>query len=94
MRGHKCRFWDTAGDKRVRVRVRIKVRPREREIDGVSLQSLYPGAVRDVSPLLGSWLIAEEYAEPEMRTSNSDDTDEFTADRLQVHHPRERRRRS
>lgn len=49
------------------------MRPKEREIDGVCLQSLYPGAVRDVSYLLGSWLIAEEYAEPEMRASGQTD---------------------
>lgn len=59
------------------MRVRITARPKEREIDGVSLQSLYPGAVRDVSPLLGSWLIAEEYAEPEMRSSSEDDASDY-----------------
>jgi hypothetical protein len=59
------------------VRVRIKARPKEREIDGVSLQSLYPGAVRDVSPLLGSWLIAEEYAVPEMRSSSEDEASDY-----------------
>jgi hypothetical protein len=68
------------------VRVRITARPKEREIDGVSLQSLYPGAIRDVSPLLGSWLIAEEYAEPEMRASSNDEgSDYFSAPRPYPH---------
>jgi hypothetical protein len=58
------------------VKVRIKKKPVEREIDGVSLESLLPGAVRDLSPTLGSWLIAEEYADSEMRQSTSTD-DEF-----------------
>jgi len=49
------------------MRVRIKATPKEREIDGLSLRGLHPGEVREVSPLVGSWLIAEEYAEPEMR---------------------------
>ena len=56
------------------MKVRIKATPKERDIDGVSLASLRPGDVREVSPLVGSWLIAEEYAEPEMRRSaHSDD---------------------
>ena len=55
------------------MKVRIKRTPRERDIDGVSLEGLFPGAVRDVSPLLGSWLIAEEYADAEMRRSSSAD---------------------
>jgi hypothetical protein len=69
------------------------MRPREREIDGVSLQSLYPGAVREVSPLLGSWLIAEEYAECEMRLSEDQSDDYFKAPTAPWV-PRERRRRS
>jgi hypothetical protein len=53
------------------MRVRIKATPKEREIDGISLKGLHPGEVREVSPLVGSWLIAEEYAESEMRMSSS-----------------------
>jgi hypothetical protein len=53
------------------VKVRIKKTPTEREIDGVSLEGLLPGAVRDVPPALGSWLIAEEYADSEMRQSST-----------------------
>lgn len=55
------------------VRVRIKKRPTEREIDGVSLKDMLPGAVRDVSAELGTWLIVEEYADSEMRQSGSSD---------------------
>ena len=51
------------------MKVRIKKTPTEREIDGVSLEGMFPGAIRDVSPVLGSWLIAEEYADSEMRQS-------------------------
>jgi hypothetical protein len=77
------------------VKVRIKKTPKERDIDGVSLEGLFPGAVRDVSALLGAWLIAEEYADAEMRRSSSSD-DEFEGilrvDRPSLA-PRERRAR-
>jgi hypothetical protein len=33
----------------------------------VSLDSLRPGSVCDVSAALGSWLIVQGYADPEMR---------------------------
>jgi len=49
------------------VKVRITRKPVEREVDGVNLDRLAPGAVRDVSTSLASWLIAEGYAQPEMR---------------------------
>ena len=49
------------------MKVRITRKPVEREVDGVNLDRLAPGAVRDVSTSLASWLIAEGYAEPEMR---------------------------
>jgi len=58
---------------KVAMRVRIKSTPKETEIDGVSLKGLYPGQVREVSSLVGSWLIAEEYAESEMRLPTSSD---------------------
>jgi hypothetical protein len=60
------------------VKVRIRRTPREQEIDGVRLDRFRPGTVRDVSPVLGAWLIAERYAEPEMRTSVSDDLEDFS----------------
>lgn len=34
--------------------------------------------MREVSPILGAWLIAERYAEPEMRQSVSDDLEDFS----------------
>jgi hypothetical protein len=53
------------------VKVRIRETPNEREIDGISLSGLLPGTVRDVSSSLASWLIAQEYAVLEMRSSKS-----------------------
>lgn len=41
--------------------------PRESELDGVRLDNFARGDVREVSPSIGSWLIAEGYAVPEMR---------------------------
>ena len=55
------------------MKVRIKKKPDEREMDGVNLDCLAPGIVRDVSPSIGSWLVAEGYAEPEMRRTERDD---------------------
>jgi hypothetical protein len=49
------------------LRVRIKTHPYEREMDGLRLDGFEPGAVRDVSPSLGTWLVVKGYAEPEMR---------------------------
>ena len=51
----------------VKVKVRIKKTPEEEELDGIRLDSMRPGAVREVSPSFGAWLIAERYAVPEMR---------------------------
>jgi len=53
------------------VRVRITETPRQPEIDGVRLDGLRPGMVRDVSSSIGAWLIAEEYAQPEMRRDSA-----------------------
>ena len=44
------------------MKVRIKKTPREDEVDGVRLDRLEPGTVREVSASVGSWLIAERYA--------------------------------
>jgi hypothetical protein len=60
------------------VKVRIRRTPLEREVDGVRLDRFRPGTVRDVSPILGAWLVAERYAEPEMRRSVSDDLEDFS----------------
>ena len=55
------------------VRVRIKERPREHDIEGVSLDTLRPGSVCDVSATIGSWLIVQGYAYPEMRRTPEDE---------------------
>jgi len=60
------------------VKVLIKETPREAELDGVELDKFKPGMVRDVSPSLGSWLIAERYAVPEMRRSVRDHQEDFS----------------
>jgi hypothetical protein len=49
------------------VKVRIRKTPEEEELDGVRLDSMRPGVVREVSASIGAWLIAERYAVPEMR---------------------------
>ena len=49
------------------VKVRIRKTPVELEVDGVKLDRLTPGAIRDMSASVASWLIVEGYAEPEMR---------------------------
>jgi hypothetical protein len=54
------------------VKVRIKRKPREDELDGVRLDVLEPGMVKEVSASVGSWLIAERYALPEMRRGDDD----------------------
>ncbi|PWT83561.1 MAG: hypothetical protein C5B57_06640 [Blastocatellia bacterium] len=61
------------------VKVRIRETPHEREVDGVSLSGFLPGTVRDVSPSIGSWLIAQEYAAPEMRSTRSQAEEFFSA---------------
>jgi hypothetical protein len=58
------------------VKVRIKATPRQLEVDGVRLDRLQPGTVRQVSSSIGSWLIAENYAEPEMRCDNGNRSEE------------------
>jgi hypothetical protein len=76
------------------VKVRIKKTPEEREIDGIPLKGMLPGAVRDVSAVLGSWLITEGYADTEMRQAPP--TNEFDASFSFERHlsgPRERRSR-
>jgi hypothetical protein len=55
------------------VRVRITEAPQEAEIDGVKLDRMQPGTVRDVSPTVGSWLIVNGYAYPEMRRATGED---------------------
>jgi hypothetical protein len=52
---------------RVIVKVRIKKTPDVDELDGVRLDDMMPGGVREVSSIIGSWLITEGYADAEMR---------------------------
>ena len=70
------------------VRVRISKTPVQREMDGVKLDRLAPGSVRDVSPSIAAWLIAEGYATPEMRMTHDE---LFTSD---PRRPSQNRRRS
>ena len=51
-----------------KVKVRIQQTPGEKEIDGVRLDNFEAGTVRVVSPSVGAWLIAQGYAELEMRS--------------------------
>ncbi len=49
------------------MKVRIKTTPQPREIDGIKLDDMEPGTTREVSSIVAAWLVAEGYAEPEMR---------------------------
>ena len=55
------------------MRVRIIESPREKDLEGVELDKLRPGTVRDVSSAIGTWLIVQGYAYPEMRSSAGDE---------------------
>ena len=57
------------------MRVRITTRPRELNIEGVDLDTLRPGTVCDVSASVGTWLVVQGYAYPEMRRSEDDVND-------------------
>jgi hypothetical protein len=77
------------------VKIRIRTTPREREIDGIKLDRFRPGTVCNVPTSLGSWLIVEGYAMPEMRSSQRGrDRFEphFSVNRV-VDHAAERRRK-
>ena len=49
------------------MKVRIRKTPDVTEVDGVYVGDMKPGSVREVSSSIGSWLIAEGFADPEMR---------------------------
>ena len=49
------------------VKVRIKQAPAETELDGIKLERFTKGSIREAAPTTAAWLIAEGYAEPEMR---------------------------
>jgi hypothetical protein len=55
--------------------------PIEHEMDGVELDRLTPGRVCDVSSSLGSWLLAEGYAELEMRSPAAEERDFMTSEK-------------
>ena len=57
------------------VKVRISKTPAEEELDGVRLDNMRPGTVREVSASIGTWLIAQRYAEPEMRNACTHEED-------------------
>ncbi len=62
----------------ISVKVRIRCTPREHELDGVRLDTLQPGAVREMPPGLGSWLVTERYADVEMRHDARAHEDDFS----------------
>jgi len=74
------------------VKVRITEKPRESELDGVKLDGYISGMVRDVSSLIGAWLITKGYAVAEMRETREEDQifSRFTAIR-RARPPRYRR---
>jgi hypothetical protein len=79
------------------LKVRITETPRESEVDGVRLDTLTRGSVREVSSSIGAWLIAEGYAAPEMRRDAQKDELEFSGGVKNVQHvahDRRHRRRS
>jgi hypothetical protein len=59
------------------VKVRIRKTPDVDEVDGVRVDDMTPGTVRDVSSSIGAWLIAEGFAEPEMRREFRMHQDDF-----------------
>jgi hypothetical protein len=74
------------------MKVRISRTPSEREIDGVRLDRLRPGTVREVASSLAAWLIVEGYAEPEMRRTPRDGSDLFGGlNEIAVAHDRRRK---
>jgi hypothetical protein len=79
----------------VKVKVRIRKTPEEEELDGVRLDSMRPGAVREVSASIGAWLITERYAVPEMRHDARPYEEDFLSEPQSVSvSDRPRRRRS
>jgi hypothetical protein len=78
----------------VKVKVRISKTPAEVELDGVRLDSMRPGVVREVSPSIGAWLVAERYAMPEMRRDAKAYEEDFLREPDSTVSDRPRRRRS
>jgi hypothetical protein len=63
---------------RDKVKVRITETPREPELDGIRLDKFVSGEVRDVSASIGAWLVAQGYAEPEMRHGGQTENQGFS----------------
>ncbi len=55
------------------MRIRITRVPEEPQLDGVPLDRFVPGTVREVAAPLAAWLIAQGYAECEMRRDITDE---------------------
>jgi len=73
------------------VKVRIKARPPQLEIDGIRLDHLDPGTVREVSPIIGSWLMAEGHAVLEMRNPEHRNQRKRSPTKKQLHGFKDRR---
>jgi hypothetical protein len=61
------------------VKVRIKKTPLEPELDGIRLDGYRPGHVYEVSATMAAWLMAEGYADPEMRKQTLDSEEQTFA---------------
>jgi hypothetical protein len=73
------------------VKVRIKATLPEREIEGIKLDHLDPGMVREVSSAIGAWLMAEGYAVLEMRNSAQQDQRKQSHTKKQLYGFKDRR---
>ena len=62
------------------MKVRIRKTPPLDELDGVRLDDMEPGTVREVSPSIGAWLVVERCAEPEMRQNVRTHEEDFLRD--------------
>jgi hypothetical protein len=76
------------------MKVRISKTPVQREVDGVRLDRLRPGSVREVPSSLATWLIVEGYAEPEMRRVPRDSDMGIVGGSNEFSFAHDRRRRS
>ena len=63
------------------MKVRIRKTPDVVEVDGVRVDDMKPGSIREVSASIGAWLIAEQFAEPEMRRAPRAYEDDFLVGR-------------
>ena len=63
------------------MKVRITETPHEHEVDGVHVDALTKGTVKEVSPSIGSWLVVQGYAEPEMRQSSREENQDLSGGR-------------